>query len=213
MSPRSLAPCSLAQLARELDRRLVGLGAGVGEEDAIGEGVLAEQLGEVDLLRDVEVVGDVQQRGGLLAHGPDHLGMAVAERRHRDAAGEVEVLLAIRVPDARRRRPRTSATGIALGEGHQVLVRPLHQLFGVHGSSFPVATFVQWQPSPRPARPSRDGDPIPRQRMISVPMPSLVRTSSRIACATRPSMMCAFWAPPAERAQGPIRPSGACRRR
>ncbi len=55
----------------------------------------------MDLLRDVEQVGHVQQRGRLLAHGPHHLGVTVAQGRHRDPAGEVEILPAVGVPHAR----------------------------------------------------------------------------------------------------------------
>ena len=50
------------------------------------------------LLRDVEDVGHVQERGRLLSDGAHHPWMAVAERGHGDAAGEVEVLLAVGVP-------------------------------------------------------------------------------------------------------------------
>src|SRR3972149_3328978 len=85
----------------ELDGRLVRLGARVREEDAIGEGVLAEELRQLRLLGDVEVVGDVDEGRRLLAQRPHDLRGAVAERRHRGAAGEVQVLLAVRVPDSR----------------------------------------------------------------------------------------------------------------
>ena len=79
-------PVLLGPLPRELDRRLVGLRARVGEEHAVGEGVLAEELGEVGLLGDVEEVRHVQQRGRLLADGPDHARVRVAQRGDGDAA-------------------------------------------------------------------------------------------------------------------------------
>ncbi len=124
----------LGPLTGELDRRLVGLGARVREEHAVGEGMLAEELGELGLLRDVKEVGHVDEGRRLLAQGAHHLRMAVAERRHRDPAGEVEVFLAVRVPD-----PRTLSSHqgdrVPLGESHEVLVRQLEHPLRVHSLS------------------------------------------------------------------------------
>src|SRR5262249_40581098 len=134
---------------------------------------------------------DVEQRRRLLLHGADHLRVAVSEGGHRDPPGEVEVLLAVRVPDPHALPPHQRHRD-PLGEGHQVLVRPLHQLLGVHGVSF----LSVGRGGRRPAR-DRGGARGALHRMISVPIPSVVSTSRRIAWGTRPSMMCAFWAPPA----------------
>ena len=126
MSPRSLAPCSLAHLRASLIAVSLASAPELREEDPVGEGVVAEQLGELGLLRDVEEVGDVEQGRRLLAHRAHHLGVAVAERGHRDAAGEVEVLLAVGVPHPHPFAAHQGHRG-ALGGGHQVLVRPLDQ--------------------------------------------------------------------------------------
>src|SRR5262249_6877321 len=178
----------LGPLPGQLDRRLVGLGSGVREEHPVGERVVAEQLGQVRLRRNVKEVRDVEQRRRLLPHRTHDFGMAMAQRGHRDAPREVEILLPFGVPDANP-FPANEGERITLRGGHEVTVRPFDQLFGLHVSSFPG-------PGSRGPREPRWPSEA-RQRMISVPMPSLVKTSSRIACATRPSMMCAFCAPPA----------------
>ena len=82
----------LGVLAGELERGLVRLGPGVREEHAVGERVLAQQLGQVDLGGRVIEVRHVQQRGRRLPDGAGHPWVAVAERGHRDAAPEVQVL-------------------------------------------------------------------------------------------------------------------------
>jgi hypothetical protein len=129
-------PVLLGPLTGELDRGLVGLGARVGEEHAIGERVVAEQLGELRLLRDIEEVRHVEQRRRLLAHRPHHPRMGVPERGDRDAPGEVEVLLAVAVPDPHPVSP-DQRHRIALGGGHHVPVRPLDHLLGVGHVSRP----------------------------------------------------------------------------
>src|SRR5262249_8993342 len=165
---------------------LVGLGPRVGEEHPIREGVVAEQLGELGLLRDVEEVRDVEEGRGLLPHRPHHLGMAVPERGHRDAAGEVEVLLAFPVPHTRPPPPRPSPTGLRLA----VDIRCL--------SAHSISVFVSVMSSPTltPLSNAFASPSAAAHKTISVPIPSLVRTSRRIAWGTRPSMMWAFWAPP-----------------
>ena len=81
--------------ARDLDRQLARLGAGIAEEHGVGEGVVDEALGQPLLPRDPEQVRGVPQALGLLGHGLDDVRMAVAERGHRDAAGEIEKLAAV----------------------------------------------------------------------------------------------------------------------
>ena len=58
-------PWRVAPASRELDRRLVRLGAAVAEEHAVGERVRAEQLGEPRLRLAVVQVRDVEQLRGL----------------------------------------------------------------------------------------------------------------------------------------------------
>ena len=88
-------------LAGDLDRALVGLGAGVGEEDAAAEARLREPLRQARHRLGVEEVGDVHQPRRLLLHRRDHGRVAVAERADRDPGEEVEVLLAVGVPEQR----------------------------------------------------------------------------------------------------------------
>ncbi len=85
----------------EQQGRVVGLGAGGGEEDAgVGDaGELGDPLREVDH-RAVEVEGrGVQDAGGLVADGLGDLGEGVGRHGGEDAAEEVEVAVALGVPD------------------------------------------------------------------------------------------------------------------
>ena len=102
----------LAPAAGELDRALVRLGAGVREEglpgDGGGPGHVAglvgdareqrrEPVGGLAAVLDIEVVAHLPELLGLLAHGGDHGGVAVAEGGAADAAEEVEVFVARRI--------------------------------------------------------------------------------------------------------------------
>ena len=91
------------QPARQLERGIVGLGAGVGEQHpGLGAGAdeVAEPLGEPDdgLVRG-EVAG-VPEQGQLAGDGLDDGGVRVAEHVDGDAAHEVEVAAPVDVPDA-----------------------------------------------------------------------------------------------------------------
>ena len=90
-----------ACLAHELDRRLVGLGAGVAEEHAPPEARLRQPLREAHRGLGVVEVADVHQPPGLLAHGRHDARVAVADTGHRDPAEEVQVLVALGIPQAR----------------------------------------------------------------------------------------------------------------
>ena len=77
-------------LARQLDRRLVGFGAGVAEEDARGKRQLDEPPRQLDLrLCEVQVRG-VDQIGRLPRHGGHDVGMRMTEEVDRDSRDEVE---------------------------------------------------------------------------------------------------------------------------
>ncbi len=80
--------------ARDLHRAFNRLGAGIGEEHIVGEGLLAEPRREPLLSRDAMQIGHMPQFFGLLAERLDEMRMRVAERRHRDTRGEVEITLA-----------------------------------------------------------------------------------------------------------------------
>ena len=88
---------------RELERGLVRLGAGVAEP---GPAVVArpgearDALGELERGLGREVVGHVREPGRLRGDRLDEHGVRVAERVHRDAGEEVEVLVPGVVPDA-----------------------------------------------------------------------------------------------------------------
>jgi hypothetical protein len=88
-------------LAGELQRTLDRLGAGVAQEDAPAERQGGQPLGEPHPRLGVEEVPHVHQPAGLLPHSLDHLRVAVAELGHRDPGEEVEVLVALVVPQPR----------------------------------------------------------------------------------------------------------------
>ena len=75
------------------------LGPGIAEERAILARERAQSLGERDHGLAVEEVRDVTEHGRLLGQRLDGGGMAVAERVDREAADEVEVRVAVLVPD------------------------------------------------------------------------------------------------------------------
>ena len=78
-------------VARGLDRRLQRLGAGIGEEDAVGEARRRQPVGQLLAIRDAVEVGDVPDLRRLLLQRRDEVGMGMAERVHRDAGAEVEI--------------------------------------------------------------------------------------------------------------------------
>ena len=89
-----LVPALVAALvmvfARHLDGALIGLGARVAEEHGVGKGVL-RQRGRHRLLagHPVQVRG-VPQPARLVLQGLDQMGMAMAQRGHRDARTEIQ---------------------------------------------------------------------------------------------------------------------------
>ncbi len=108
-------------LPRQLDRRLVRLGAAVAEEGLRQPARLREQTPRLGLLRDLVEVGDVQQATCLLGDRADQLGVRVAETGDGDPGGEVQVLPSLEIPEPRAppvrerdRRPRVGAEQMAL---------------------------------------------------------------------------------------------------
>ena len=87
--------------AGELERGLVGLGAGVAEEHAFGERRIDEALRQPQRRLVREPVRDVPDLPGLLRQRPDERRMAMAERGDGHAAREIDVHPAVLVPDAR----------------------------------------------------------------------------------------------------------------
>jgi len=80
---------------RDLDGALHRLGAGIAEEHLVGEARFAQPRGEPLAVRALEQVRHVPELGGLLLQRGDQMRMRVTERVDRDAAGEVEITLAV----------------------------------------------------------------------------------------------------------------------
>ena len=87
--------------ARELQRRLVRLGARIAEEHAVGERRVDQPLRQPQRRLVGEPVRHVPQRARLLVERADHRRVAMPERGHGDAAREVDVHAALLVPHAR----------------------------------------------------------------------------------------------------------------
>src|SRR5690606_37812372 len=134
---------ALAVLDRELVGGLVGLRAGVGEEDPGGAAEQGDQpLGEQHLGLVQEQVAGVRDRRDLLRHRLDEGGVGVAERDDRDAGDEVEVLLAVDVPHpgalASGQRDRRDAV-----VGHEGLVEALVQATHQGTTMVPIPSLVK----------------------------------------------------------------------
>ena len=97
----AVAAVRLAVLAGDLDGGLVGLRAGVAEEDALEVADLAEFRRQLGLRGGQVQVGRVDQRRRLLLDGPDEARVAVAEAVDGDAGQEVQILLALGVVQPR----------------------------------------------------------------------------------------------------------------
>src|SRR3984957_5900339 len=79
--------------ARHFDRRLVGLGARIGEENKVGEGRLGEALGIALAFGVLIEVRNVPELRALIRQRFDEMRMGVADRGHGDAGAEVEIAL------------------------------------------------------------------------------------------------------------------------
>src|SRR5699024_5880084 len=78
-----------------LDGALVGLGAGVCEEDLVHAGALAQPLGQLGAGAGIVKIGGVLELMGLVGHRLGPAQIAVAQAVHPDAAGEVQIFLAL----------------------------------------------------------------------------------------------------------------------
>ncbi len=86
---------------RRLDGAFHRLGAGIAEEDAVGEGRIHQPLAERPLAGNLENVGDVPELVGLRLQRVDDVRVRVAEHVHRDAAHEVQVASAVGADEPR----------------------------------------------------------------------------------------------------------------
>ena len=100
--------------AGRLQRALDRLGAGVGEEDDVGEGRGAEAVGQRFLLGDAVDVRDVPQLLALPRQRLDQLRVRVAERVDGDAGDAVEIDLAVGRPQSHALAARRTPAGARL---------------------------------------------------------------------------------------------------
>ena len=84
--------------ADQLDRRLVGLGAGVAEERLPAEAPFRKRLGPKPLQLGVPGVGDVDQLAQLIADGLDHRGRAMTQQVAAPAGKQIEIAIPLVVP-------------------------------------------------------------------------------------------------------------------
>src|SRR5580765_4025500 len=157
----------------ELDRCLDRLGAAVGEEDLGARrcpGDVEQPLGEGDLGRRGEEVGDVHDLGDLLGHSRDESRVAVPQRIDGDAAEQVEVAPTVDVPDV-------AALAVVDDDGRAVEDAEDRILVAVEVC--------------RGGRGRRHGESF----SMRVPMPSEVNTSRSSECGCRPSMTWACGTP------------------
>ena len=89
----------LAVAPRQLHGALNGLGAAIAEEHQVEAAILDKRLGKLQLRHGVELVGGLDEGAGLLGDGLGDGRVAVAQLVHRPAGHEVQVLLAVGVPD------------------------------------------------------------------------------------------------------------------
>src|SRR6185436_526130 len=135
-----------------------------------------------------EEVGHVDQGRGLPADGADHCRVAVAQCVDGDPGEQVQVAVAVGIPDIAALSARQDALQAAVHTQHGVcvavevcrIVERRHQA-SLHSSSLMQVTW---------SAVSDCGSGT-----IIVPMPSLVKTSSSNECGCRPSMMCACGTP------------------
>ena len=127
----------LAPLAGELDQPLDGLGAAVAEERLVHTAALAEQFRQLELRHGVVQVGDRDELLRLPRQRLNDDGVSVAEAGDGDAADEVEVLLAVAVPDdgafAAFEHDRKPFRRLQV-----VFVLDLDPVFGLHVHSWPT---------------------------------------------------------------------------
>ncbi len=86
----------------QLDRRLVRLGAGIAQEHALGEMRCVHQLfGQPQRRLGVEHVAAVPELVRLRGERRQQICILMAKRVHRDAGTEVDVIVALGIPDSR----------------------------------------------------------------------------------------------------------------
>ena len=128
----ALAVGVAAVLAGRLHGAFVGLGTGVGKEHLVKAGALAQGLAGVGVVQ----VGGMLQLARLLAHGGHPVRVAVAQAVHADAAGEIQIFLAVKIGDMQPAALLQGDLVAAIGVGHMGIV-PFNDLLIGHGVSLP----------------------------------------------------------------------------
>ncbi len=92
---RRIAAPVVAVQTRQLDRRLVGFGAGIGEEHLLHTAQRAQARGQFFLGRYPVQVGSVHQSRGLIRQGAGHRRVGVAQVAHGDAGHGIHKTVAV----------------------------------------------------------------------------------------------------------------------
>jgi len=106
---------------RQLEGRFVGFGTGVTEEHALGKGLFYQRAGQLQGRFVGKHIRHVPQLAGLLGQGSHHFRVAVAQRVHGNATGQVDEFAALLVPHAGAFSLYRDKTGRAV-VGHHDLV-------------------------------------------------------------------------------------------
>ena len=111
--------------ARRLDRGFGSFGAGIAEEDDVGEARFAQPRGDAFGLRNLVQIGDVPKFLRLRRQRRDEMRMGVTECIDGDARGKIEIAIAV---------GRDEPYALAPLEGEVNACESSHQMRG-HGSS------------------------------------------------------------------------------
>lgn len=87
-------------VTRQLKGRFIGFRTGVHKHHALGEGGLDKFTSQTQRWLIGKDVAGVPQRFALLVERRYQRRVAMAERRHRDTAGKINILFALLIPDA-----------------------------------------------------------------------------------------------------------------
>jgi len=86
-------------LARQFDGRFVGLRAAVAEKNLVGKRMPDQQLRQLGLRLGVIQIGNMRQFIHLLLDGSNHLRMRMPEIADGNAGHQIEIFLAVDIPD------------------------------------------------------------------------------------------------------------------
>mmetsp|Transcript_37993 Transcript_37993/g.150983 ORF Transcript_37993/g.150983 Transcript_37993/m.150983 type:complete len:208 (+) Transcript_37993:1892-2515(+) len=106
-------------LPEEFDRCFVCFGAGVAEENFIGDRIFHQNLRQLPLLRNIEEIRNVMKFTHLLRDSSVQNRTCVTQGTRRDSRHEVEVLLASVI---------IQQTTFALGDGHIIPPISIHHI-------------------------------------------------------------------------------------